>query len=212
MNTNRADSFKQFTIRDTTRERISAIQSVTGKEVTSIVALTDEACILYELAANYHANDPILRGYCLELGTYKGGSASIIATALRQHGLDSPLFTLDRTYQPETEEKFRQLGLTHDVCQIIYDDLSYLRFWHLPTRFIYLDSNHQYAVVKEAIPLLMRCLAPGGWLAMHDYIDESWSGVISAVNEFLDTQKLYDLEVFIMGTLVCIKKSGSYFA
>ena len=42
----------------------------------------------------------------------------------------------------------------------------------------------------------------------HDYVEKAWSGVIPAVNEFIDRQSPDTIEVFGISGTVVIKKSG----
>ena len=226
INKSRLHTFQKLTPRDETLHRVSKIQDVIRVDKDSIWGATRALAVLYDLAAGYHTPyklgdryyDP-RDGYCLELGTFRGGSASVMASALKDLEIkDKPLFTVD-SYLPfpnhddpaETcrfaMEAFRTLDVTDYVCQIIYNDLAFLRFWTLPTRLIYLDSNHSFKHTKEAIYMLMNKLMVNGWLALHDYIEGC--GVLSALNQFLDEQTEYDLDAWdASGTLVCLHLKG----
>ena len=172
----------------------------------SIISKDQQAAVLYEIAANYHSPNN-LRGYCLELGTFEGGSAAIIGSALARHPhLSQPLFTVDRSYQEKAKTRWEDLGIHDKICHVTYDDYAFLNFWHLPTRLILIDSDHEYEPVKRLILPSMKCLSDGGWLVMHDY-EPGWDGVVSAVNEFLDQQTFYELEIFLTETLICIRKT-----
>ena len=223
-NKSRLHTFKKFAPRAETFQRVREIEEMLRVDEKSIWGGSGVLSTLYELAAGYHTSPDHHRGYCLELGTHRGGSASVMASAIRDSGTKyKPLFTVD-SYLPFdsdehrrivtdsyliAREAFHKLDLTEYVCPIIYDDLSYLRFWTLPTRVIYLDSSHQYGHSKEAIQIVMNKLMVDGWLALHDYVDEKWSGVIPALNEFLDEQTQYDLDVYDAGgTLVCLHLKG----
>ena len=172
----------------------------------SIISKDNQAAVLYELAANLHALPYQYRGYCLELGTWEGGSAAIIAGALKNDPyLASPMFTVDISYQSKTRERWDKMEIRDRICQVIYDDFSFLHFWHLPTRLILIDGDHEYDSVKRLILPAMKCLAEGGWCVFHDY-EPGWDGVVRAVNEFLDSQELYELEIFLTESLLCIRK------
>ena len=104
-------------------------------------------------------------------------------------------------------EMFHKLDLTEYICPIIYDDLSYFQCWTLPTRLIYLDSNHHYLRVKQQIGLLTDRLITEGWLAFHDYVDKDFFGVIPTLNQFVDELTQYDLDIYDAGgTLVLVHK------
>ena len=226
VNKSRLDTFKKFTLRDETFRRVREIEDVLRVDKSAIWGGSKVLSTLYELAAGYHTGGNNREGYCLELGTHRGGSASVMASALKDSNTKyKPLFTID-SYIPFSDgsnqqfvadsyriarEAFHKLGLTEYVCPVIYDDLSFLRFWTLPTRLVYLDSSHHYGHTKEGIQMLMSRLMPDGWLALHDYLeaDESYIAVLPALNDFLDEQTQYDLEVFDGGeSLVCIHLRG----
>ena len=78
-------------------------------------------------------------------------------------------------------------------------------YWHLPTRLLLIDSDHEYEPMKRLIPPAMKCVSEGGWLVMHDY-EPGWDGVVKAVNEFLDSQTFYELTVYLTESLLCIRK------
>jgi len=56
--------------------------------------------------------------------------------------------------------------------------------------FVYLDADHKYESVKEEIKAWWPKIKLGGILAGHDYIDVSYFGVIPAVDEFVEREKL----------------------
>ncbi len=60
--------------------------------------------------------------------------------------------------------------------------------------FIYIDANHTYEFVKNDINLWWKKIKINGYISGHDYFN-SWQGVISAVNEFVEKNKL-DLITF----------------
>ena len=152
----------------------------------------------------------------------------MIASALKDADADGqrnidvrykPVFTIDhyipfdddasKQYVADSyaiaREIFHKLNLTEYICQIIYNDLAFLRFWTLPTRLIYLDSAHHYGHTKEAIYMLMDKLMLDGWLVLHDYVETR--GVLPALNEFLDEQTQYDIDIYAAAgsdRLVCI--------
>ena len=171
----------------------------------SIISKDNQAAVLYEIAANHHSPNNT-RGYCLELGTFEGGSTAIIGSALRiRPHLSLPLFTVDQAYQSKAKQRWNTLDIYDKICYVIYDDYSFLNYWHLPTRLLLIDSDHEYEPMKRLIPPAMKCVSEGGWLVMHDY-EPGWDGVVKAVNEFLDSQTFYELTVYLTESLLCIRK------
>ena len=86
----------------------------------------------------------------------------------------------------------------------MYDDRGFFDFWTMPVRLIFIDTSHTYEQTKLEIEKSIPHIVNDGWLALHDYHD-AHPGVVCAVNEFLDSQTEYDLEVyFVHKALVCI--------
>ena len=166
-----------------------------------------ELSMLYEIAAGFH-QDEDTAGHCLEFGTFRGGSAVIMGLALREYHKEIPLFTID-SYHTDVnhinsliaQQVFSRFDLKDFICPIIYPDLEALSLLAPPFRLIFLDSDHSYTQKTRAISVAMERLVTDGWLLIHDY-HAGCRGTVNAVNEFLDSQDLYDIEVFrITGTI-----------
>ncbi len=56
--------------------------------------------------------------------------------------------------------------------------------------FVFIDANHYYDGVKEDITKWLPKIKDNGIMAGHDYNEHSWPGVIKAVNEFFDKNKI----------------------
>ena len=165
-----------------------------GKSPTGL----NERTALYEIACRLHGTPK--GGHAVDLGTNHGVSAATIAAGLNGKGL---VFTFDNyRYYAERDDDdiahkrlfivrktFHQLNLHRDICQIICDDEIALSYFNLPVCLAYIDARHDYRSVSRHIELMSRLLMPGGFMVLHDYADEQWSGVIPAVNEFVDAQK-----------------------
>ena len=232
MEENRSKDFKPFPFRDKTGTQVTVddIVDTFWTDKDSIWIWSDERAALYELARGYH-NKPETQGYILDLGTHRGGSASIMATAVRDSGTAfKPVITIDRFwynfYDPdddhtrfqtqnylESRRTFTQLNLGDEyICQVICPDDKFLDFWNLPTRLIFIDTEHTYEHVKLIIEKSIPHVMEDGWLVFHDYIDRKphflediGKGVRRAVNEFLDNQTEYDLDIYFAdSSLICL--------
>ena len=171
----------------------------------------EESVALYELAAGFHDSIGI-EGYAVECGTFAGGSAIVIATALQRYQpIYNVLFAVDpyawiEEVLPIAHRAFQRLGLDKNVCQILYHDLDFIRqFWKLPARIFHLDSGHDYEHVKHQLNLCFPVLLDGGWLAIHDYNEENRTDVVRAVDEFVDSNRSH-LSVFRVKALVLLRK------
>lgn len=71
-------------------------------------------------------------------------------------------------------------GLSRDMCNLIPGESLGL---------VYLDGDHSYAGVTEDLELYYDCLACGGIMAGHDYLNFSY-GVNQAVQEFCHRNKI----------------------
>ena len=214
-------TFSDFPFKDFNRSQKIAegVCDMIHQNDDSIWIFGDERAALYELAAGYH-NKPETEGYIVDFGTHRGASACIMGTALRDtKSAYQPLFTVDpysfsdfgtQSYL-EARESFRRVrGMRVFICAMIYEDLRFLEFWNLPTRLIFIDTSHQYDHTKLEIEKSIPHVMDDGWLLLHDYGDEPWNGDVKrAVNEFLDNQTEYDLEVFFVpDCLVCLHVKG----
>ena len=189
-----------------------------GKSHTDIA----ELAMLYELSREWH--DIPQRGYTLDLGTYYGVSASVMASGLKESDReDYPVFTVDnyKHYLADREDadiqndRFRiarkslyDLKLIDDICQIVCDDKIFMPFWNLPIRLAYVDAQHDYDAVVRHIDVVIKHLVTRGWIVFHDYVDEHWSGVVPAVNEFIDRQSPESINVLEIRNTVAIQKVG----
>ena len=220
----RLDTFEQFPFVqfDRSVEIVESILNVFYENGGESYTDVTELAMLYELARELH--DIPQHGYTLDLGTHYGVSASVMASGLKKSdGEDYPVFTidiynhcpLDREGADEKNDRFRiarkslsDLGLIHDICQIVCDDKIFLPFWNLPIRLVYVDARHDYDTVITHIDAVLRHLAIRGWMVFHDYVDAYWSDVIPAVNEFIDCQAPESIKIFATHRTVAIQKVG----
>ena len=187
---------------------------------------SDQLVLLYELTKRLHGLPEY--GYILDLGTNCGVSAGIMAVGSKESDRPRyPIFTSDNykhyyAGSPEmghhtdfeklndrfkvARKNFFQLGVIDNIYQIICDDAISLPFWNLPLRLVFFDSLHDYDIVTNQINVLLPFLQPLGWLVFHDYVDEPWSGVIPAVNEFIESQSSDAIRVFSYEAVVAIQK------
>ena len=146
--------------------------------------LTDrEAKFLALLAAC-----PTSDGDVLEIGSYRGRSASILSQAGRLTGLPKitaidplpdaePMAEDDageRSARALLDQNLQRCGVSDDVEVI--QDYSYnvATAWNRPLRLLWIDGDHSYRGAKTDYDLFIDHLADGGILAMHDvlHLDE----------------------------------------
>lgn len=165
---------------------------------------------LYELAFGLH-NNPETEGHIVEFGSYRGASACVMGQAKKDAGkYDTPIFAVDPYYKSHSglfdsayviaRENYHRFKLSNYVspiiCPIICPCLTFLEFWDLPIRLAYLDAGHRYQDTKEEIAAILPHIVPDGWLVCDDYADADGTKVMPALDDFLNEQKQYNLEVF----------------
>ena len=128
-------------------------------------------------------------GLCIELGSWEGRSALVIANAL----LDRAIYCVDRwqvPYEGVTRDVEASFDLnTQDTINIVKvksDVLAYCR--DLAARdvrlaFAHIDAAHDYNHVADTILTLKPLCSPGAVLCGHDY--RNAPGVFRAVRELL---------------------------
>lgn len=161
-----------------------------------------ELVALYEIASGWH-NGNVPKGYSLQCGAFAGGSACVIADALRRVNTPyAPLIVIDdytRKYPPmlelfnqvyiECRENIWANDLHRYVTLVIADDLDYLKhFLNVPLQFAFIDSSHHYEHTLKELAFIFPHLICDSWLIFDDYFSEKTPGVKQAVDEFLESK------------------------
>ena len=158
---------------------------------------------LYEIAAGFHDEQCDKEAYAIQTGTYRGGSACIIAQGLKYGGLTKPLIAIDSFEQvfdkskPETtndiflahKQLIEALNLEKHIMSVWHDSIRFLEFLSTLNpiiRFAFIDSVHLYQhIIKELAgiyPLL--CKHADSWIIFHDY-GGPLNNVTTAVDDFV---------------------------
>ncbi len=130
-----------------------------------------EGCLLHALIQAFHGKGEIV----VEIGSFRGRSASMLALALRGVGSDAPIFSIDpHTDQPCNAQLVRlalsQLGESQRLVQIPYSsDYASRLLKPESASLIFIDGDHSYDQVLSDFRLYREILAPGGCLIFHDY-------------------------------------------
>lgn len=162
------------------------------KPLPSINAILTEkeAVALYK--AVYHLKVP---GNVVEIGTWRGGSALIIASALKNSNSNKILHTVDPFNSERDVKSKKYLAKDMKILGIknLKDNYYYVRTllkkfklipyvkihisrsadtaknWKTKCSFVFIDGNHTFSSVKNDILLWGNLCNPGGLLAIHDY-------------------------------------------
>ncbi|MDE0298612.1 MAG: class I SAM-dependent methyltransferase [Candidatus Poribacteria bacterium] len=177
---------------------------------------------LYEIAARTH--DRVhLDGYVLQCGLFCGGSALMMAHAMRDDASNPhPLLAIDsytKDYRPlrelfddayfEMRENLWEFRLQEHITPVLSDTVSYLQhFWRLPLRIAFVDSSHHYEPTLKELNLILPHLVGGGWLILHDMFSEETPGVLRAVNEVFEPRDLSEFTFYRTDQLAIIRNCG----
>ncbi len=130
-----------------------------------------EGCLLHAMTQWSHQP-----GKCvIEIGSFRGRSASMIALALAQISSDTPIFSIDpHDQQPHNfthvqlalsqigeSARLVQMKLSSDTaCQFLRPECASL---------VFVDGLHSYDQVVRDFENYKNILAPGGCIVFHDY-------------------------------------------
>lgn len=195
---------------DHTRALINDMMNVIVEDEHSIWHSHGEMYLFYELAKGLH-DDHFLDGHIIHCGIHRGGSICAMGAGVRDSSgqVKSPVFGVD-TYHNDTffgdtngnhksytisRRNIRDFNLEKHVAPIIYHDIMLFQQVSIPARLIFLDTRHFYEHIKQQIEYIVPNLLDGGWLLIHDYSSPHFT-VTPAVNEFIDTQTEYDIQIY----------------
>jgi predicted O-methyltransferase YrrM len=187
------------------------------KSCRAINAQTENEFI-NEVLKKYHTleGERLLR--CLEIGSFQGLSAAMLA----QYGivfcidLWANLFDCEAHYESITKVSFNEfvanmvrLNLLNDrVFPIISSSVVLTHMEPMLFDVIYIDANHDYVPVCKDIERVEKHLSPSGILIFHDYKrvgDRPDIGVNQAVDELL-AQERHDVYDRHNGCIVLSRK------
>jgi predicted O-methyltransferase YrrM len=167
-------------IGDSQRAAVDAVRGLPGW------MLDEDALKLYELA--YSSDGPIL-----EIGTYRGKSAVLMAMALRDAGRAGPVVSLDVDAEALAVARLLadergladRVALVRGTAEALFRSLPALR-----PGLVFLDGDHSKRGVARDLRALENHVPSGGLLLFHDYHDarnadpaEPDYGVVEAVDE-----------------------------
>jgi hypothetical protein len=127
----------------------------------------EDAQKLYELA--FSASGPVL-----EVGTYKGKSAVLMATAIRDAGRRELIYTLDvnRASIKAAAAQAEARGLAEAIVFVHGTVAAFARAYpQLRPGLVFIDGDHSRAGVERDLAVLHQIVPAGGRLLFHDFND-----------------------------------------
>lgn len=132
----------------------------------------------------------------VEIGSYKGRSTSCLALACKEG--EKRIFAIDSfdggpnlpkaDSLPNFRENMKRLGLSDYVEPIVGLSGEVAKTWNKPIHFLFVDGSHLYEDVLADFAGFFPHVLPGGVVAFHDVINESWPGVGKAWRESIEHQ------------------------
>jgi predicted O-methyltransferase YrrM len=159
----------------------------------------EEPEFLWELASR-----PIT-GHVLEIGTWMGKSACILAGACKEHAPGSRVICVDTfrmTGTPEQEEQHKFVAgngtfyeFVSNASRFGFEDLvvpiATLSSHAIPAlrgpfRMVFVDGTHDRIACSRDVELCLPLIAPGGVLALHDSAGSGWPEITAYVQDELN--------------------------
>jgi predicted O-methyltransferase YrrM len=128
----------------------------------------EDALKLYELA--YYADGPIL-----EIGTYRGKSAVVIASAVRDAGKATRFLSIDvdRSALGAAAATLAERGLADRVTLVHGSSRALFRtIGGLQPALVFVDGDHTASGVAADLVALETRVPRGGLILLHDYVDD----------------------------------------
>jgi len=139
----------------------------------------------------------------LELGCWKGRSASFMGVEIINSGKNIVLYCVDSWKGSDDHQDIKSIDFDQvfdefmtNICPV--KDVVWVRhmestrasttFADEEFSFIFIDACHQYEEVKKDLQLWYPKVKSGGIFAGHDY--GTWDGVTKAVDEFVKNNSL----------------------
>jgi predicted O-methyltransferase YrrM len=129
--------------------------------------LPEDAAKLYELAQ-------CSAGPILEIGTYRGKSAILMALAIRNAGRDGTVYTLDVDPHliADAAAEADRWGIADKIVFVRGTLNAYARAYpRLRPALTFVDGDHSHAGVQRDLTALQALIPKGGLLLFHDFND-----------------------------------------
>jgi predicted O-methyltransferase YrrM len=142
--------------------------------------LPSEGAWLFRAARSLPTN-----GNIVEIGSFKGRSTCCLALGCR--GTERRVFGVD-TFDggpdlpnvnslPDFRRNIERCGVSAYVKPIVKHSGAAAKTWREPIHLLFIDGSHSYEDVLADFAGFFPHVVPGGVVAFHDVINESWPGV-----------------------------------
>jgi predicted O-methyltransferase YrrM len=124
----------------------------------------------------------------VEIGSFKGRSTCCLAAGCR--GTQKRVFAIDAfdggvdlpnvNTLPDFSRNLRDCGVSSYVEPVVGLSGKVAQSWCKPIHLLFIDGSHAYEDVLADFAAFSPHVAPGGIIAFHDVINETWPGVAKA--------------------------------
>lgn len=145
----------------------------------------DAALSQEEAGFLYHAARRMKRGVVVEIGTYLGGSAAMLAFGSLE-GSQSMIYTVDdfsckkEKVKKKVYERFIkkiiEIGCSGAVFPIVMDSIKASKIFPLKVDILFIDGDHKYISVKADWNAWFPKVEVGGYIMLHDTGPNGWEG------------------------------------
>jgi len=164
----------------------------------------EHGLILFSFFSDFLRKNPSKHITCLEIGTAKGFSSSILSSLLCGEGRSGNVFTIDPIHserpifwnslsdsngKKSRVELMKSAGLKNNIMDKITflrgtssDILNRLSLSSID--FAFIDGLHTYSAVKAELQYVAIRQNKGGKIILDDFNSNMFDGVVKAVNEF----------------------------
>ena len=142
----------------------------------------------YELLYLYDVSTIIEGNLIVELGCYKGFSATALAMGLRDSGLRGKVYTVDLYDNPKNKisavKNFHKYNIEKyvEICHGSSKDYS-KKLSHILFDFIFIDADHSYESCKEDFECWSPLLKNNGLISFHDCHLNSVNQVLEEIQD-----------------------------
>ena len=200
---------QSYKIIKTIRDKVDEISGYSP----SILHSPGDCMYMYEIASGKHDDLQANNNCAIQVGTFLGGSACMIAKGLEDGNIYAPLIAIDifcyarQDLGETTDDIFighkRMIDVHHfqnRIASVYHDSVGFLQLlsqWNTVARFVFIDTDHTYdSTLKECeLSYSLLCTNATAWLLVHDYVSPN-EGNIQAVHDFIDNLSGRNYTVF----------------
>jgi Methyltransferase domain len=143
--------------------------------------------------------DGLMSGDYLEIGVFKGKSASVLAGYAQAFG--NSIAVVDPIILPETRATLDAIGARVEYLPIRSESLmthEYSRLHYRSVAFAHIDGMHRFAAVQSDLRTCEDMLSDFGVIAIDDFHTDLYPQIPAAVYRYLYSG-LSDLSIFLVG-------------